>query len=194
MHRDLIEVVAAVAPVDLLAAEHRAAALAWLRSTDDVFRREKPRTPDPHLVAYVLLVDRPARSVLLGDHRLSGLWLPPGGHVEPGEDPRTTAVRETEEELGIGARWDGEAGDAPFLVTVTTTAGDPAARHTDVSLWYAITGTVGMPLVPDEREFAGVRWWQVDDLDAGRPDPARREPHLLRALRALGLTPGRPVG
>jgi 8-oxo-dGTP diphosphatase len=35
----------------------------------------KPLTPSPHLVSYFLLVDRPAGSVLLCDHRLSGLWL-----------------------------------------------------------------------------------------------------------------------
>jgi len=41
-------------------------------------------------VSYLLLVDRPAGSVLLCDHRLSGLWLPAGGHVEPGEHPLGT--------------------------------------------------------------------------------------------------------
>jgi hypothetical protein len=38
----------------------------------------------------LLLVDRPAGSVLLCDHRLSGLWLPTGGPVEPGEHPLGT--------------------------------------------------------------------------------------------------------
>ena len=41
------------------------------------------------------------------------------------------------------------------------------------------------PLVPDEREFAGVRWWSRAELAASWPD--RFEPHLLRALDALAL-------
>ncbi|MBS3117714.1 NUDIX domain-containing protein [Candidatus Woesearchaeota archaeon] len=31
-----------------------------------------------------------------------GLWRPPGGMVEPGEDPKDTVIREMKEELGIG--------------------------------------------------------------------------------------------
>ncbi len=187
MRTDLIEVVDAIEPLDAVGEDHREAALRWLRSTDDVYRRAKPRTPDPHLVAYFLLVDRSRRSVLLCDHRLSGLWLPTGGHVEPQEDPRGTVVREAAEELGLEARWDDVTGDRPFLLTVTRTVGDPAARHTDVTLWYALSGSEDQPLAPDEREFAGVRWWSVDDLRAGRPPADRREPHLVRALIPLGL-------
>ncbi|MGV9748387.1 NUDIX domain-containing protein [Rhodococcus zopfii] len=37
------------------------------------------------------------------DHIGAGLWLPTGGHVEPGEHPLDTAIRETREELGIDA-------------------------------------------------------------------------------------------
>jgi hypothetical protein len=36
-------------PFDALEARHRFECLAWLRETDDVFRRVKPRTPSPHL-------------------------------------------------------------------------------------------------------------------------------------------------
>jgi 8-oxo-dGTP pyrophosphatase MutT (NUDIX family) len=177
--------VSGIEPTDDLGREHRRDALSWLAGTDDIFRRVKPRTPSPHLVSYFLLVDRPAGSVLLCDHRLSGLWLPTGGHVEPGEHPFGTVRREAAEELGVTAQLDPASGDRPFFLTMTETVGPPETRHVDVSFWFALAGRVGQPLHPDQREFAQVRWWTAAEL--GHADLGRFEPHLPRALDALGL-------
>lgn len=50
--------------------EHEAAdlrsTLAWTERTDDVFRRVKPATPDPHLVSYVVPIDPDSGHLLLG--------------------------------------------------------------------------------------------------------------------------------
>lgn len=184
--------VSGIEPTDELGREHRRNALSWLAGTDDIFRRAKPLTPSPHLVAYVLLVDRPAGSVLLCDHRLSGLWLPAGGHVEPGEHPLDTVRREAAEELGIAAQPDLAFQSRPFFLTMTETTGLPATRHVDVSLWFALTGRVGQPLHPDPREFAQIRWWTAAELRHAAP--SRFEPHLLRALDALGLGLRSPAG
>jgi len=183
MIAELVGLVEAIPALDALGEEHRARTLAWLRSTDDVFRRVKPAVPDPHLVAYALVVDRAADAVLLGDHRLAGLRLPTGGHVEPGEAPAATAAREVEEELGLRLPFDRATGDRPFFLTVTATTGEPAARHTDVSLWYAFEGRAGQPMRPDEREFRAVRWWTAEEL--AQADPTGFEPHLRRALAVL---------
>jgi 8-oxo-dGTP diphosphatase len=80
-------------PFDDLEARHRSECLAWLHETDDVFRRVRPRTPSPHLVAYVPLRDDQDGSVLLVDHITASLWLPAGGHVEPGKHPVETVRR-----------------------------------------------------------------------------------------------------
>ncbi|MBO1756548.1 NUDIX hydrolase [Allobranchiibius sp. CTAmp26] len=178
--------VAGIEPGDDLTGAHQAAALDWLRRTQDVYRRVKPATPSPHLVSYFLLVDRATNTVLLCDHRLSGLWLPTGGHVEPEENPVDTVRREVAEELGIKARFDVETGATPFFLTVTDTVGDPTTGHTDVSLWFALEGHQGQALYPDEREFKSVRWWTINELHAAAPD--RLEPHLLRAISALKLS------
>lgn len=177
--------VAGIEPTDDLAGIHQETALCWLDSTRDIYRRVKPDTPTPHLVSYFLLLDRATNAVLLCDHRLSGLWLPTGGHVEPGEHPADTVRREVIEELGIEPTFDADTGEKPFFVTVTETVGDPATRHTDVSLWFALEGHPGQVLHPDEREFKSVRWWAVNELHA--ETTAQMEPHLLRAIDALKL-------
>lgn len=181
----VVTLVAGVRAHNEQASQHKARALEWLSRTNDIYRRERPRTPSPHLVSYFLVIDRHAREVLLCDHRMSGLWLPTGGHVEPGEDPVDTVRREAREELGIEARFDAHYGGRPFFLTVSDTVGPPDERHTDVSLWFALAGRRDQRLEPDEREIVEVRWWSQDELiDA---DPSRFEPHLLRALDVVAM-------
>lgn len=181
--------VEALTPSDELEAEHRAQCLTWLAKTDDIFRREKPRTPTPHLVAYFLLCDGTDGSVLLVDHRKAGMWLPSGGHVEPGEHPAETVRREVVEELGVPARFDPRFGARPAFVTATPTVGPPEEQHVDVSLWFVLSGTRDQEFVPDSGEFRGVRWWSPQEVaDA---DPATVEPHLGRMLAKLEALTGR---
>jgi 8-oxo-dGTP diphosphatase len=165
--RDLVSgLVAAIEPLDAREADDRAACLAWIASGAPLCRTLPPATPPQHLVAYAVAVDPVRRQILLGDHRQAGLWLPTGGHVEPGEHPAAAARRELDEELGI----DGEplgAHDAPVMVTVTTTAGTVTARHVDVSLWYAFGVDAGTELRPDPGELRAVRWWPFDRVDPG---------------------------
>ena len=174
---DVAALVAAIEPYDDTERAQQADVLAWLASTSDIYRRVKPATPPRHLVSYTVLTDPRGGSVLLVDHRLSGLWLPAGGHVEPGEDPAVTAEREAREELGIEADFS-IAGRRPVFVTVTRTRTPDS--HTDVSLWYLLAGYPGMPLVLDPREFAGGCWWTGPELDSA--DPARFDPNMGRFL------------
>jgi 8-oxo-dGTP pyrophosphatase MutT (NUDIX family) len=179
LHAEIRGLVAQVAPVDAVEEEHRRQVLAWLDSTGDIFRRISPGTPDPHLVSYFLLIDHHQDAILLVDHRKAGLWLPTGGHVEPGEHPVATVRREAREELGLKAEFSPVAGDRPMFVTVTETS--PAAgRHTDVSLWYVLAGGTGQAMTPDPGEFRAARWWTRAQL--GRADPALFDPHLTRML------------
>jgi ADP-ribose pyrophosphatase YjhB (NUDIX family) len=139
-----------------------------------VFRRVKPTTPPRHLVSYVVLVD--AAAVLLVDHINAGLWLPPGGHIEPDEHPVETARRELAEELGVV---DAELDEQPAFLTVTRTIGVDAG-HTDVSLWFVVAGRREQPLTVDRREFRKARWWSLTEVDA---TPVERfDPHFPRFL------------
>ncbi|KAI1904650.1 hypothetical protein AGOR_G00007870 [Albula goreensis] len=56
-----------------------------------VFRRII-QSPPAETIQYLLL------QTSYGEHH----WTPPKGHVDPGEDDMTTALRETQEEAGLG--------------------------------------------------------------------------------------------
>jgi len=178
------DLISSLAPGDKLEIDHRSDTLRWLEATDDVFRRVKPATPRRHLVSYVVPTDPRDNSVLLVDHVNAGLWLPPGGHVEPDEHPTRTAYRETREELGIDVG-SGSLDDQPAFLTVTRTVGTDHG-HKDVSLWFPLSVHRGHALVLDETEFREARWWSPTDIRAA--DPSRFDPHLTRFLTKIGRT------
>ena len=180
---EIVALVEGISPLDALEAEHRARALAWLAGTTDVCRRAKPATPDPHLVSYFVVVNRALTRTLLVEHRLAGLWLPPGGHVEPGEHPRQTVLREAREELGIDAELAGGPEAGPRFITWAETVGPDS--HVDVSLWYLVVADVESCFDWDAREFAGVRWWSREELRA--TDRSGFDPHLMRFLDKVGF-------
>ena len=149
-------------------------ALSWVDSGAILCRTAKPATPPKHLVSYFPVVD--GQYVLLVEHKNAMRWLPPGGHVEPGEDPRTTVVRELQEELGLLAT-ESEF-TAPIMVTVTETVG-LTSGHTDVSLWYPVKRSRSQPLKFDAEEFHSVRWFHSTEL------PANTDPNLGHFLSKL---------
>ncbi len=172
----------AVVACDEREAADRRDVLAWVRSGAPLFRVVSPAEPPKHLAVYVALVDEARRSVMLVDHVKAGVWLLPGGHVDPGEDPRETAVRETAEELGIEARFNERfGGGEPFFLSVTQTRG--AGSHTDVTFWFVVRGDEEQEVTPDPREFRGVRWFP---LDASAAWPVERfDPHMGRFVQKL---------
>jgi 8-oxo-dGTP diphosphatase len=181
------DLVANVPPLDVVESEHIADTLRWLESTDDVFRRSKPALPRRHLVSYVVLLDRDTFDVLLVDHVNAGLFLPPGGHVEPDEHPAATARRECREELGIEASFSESS--TPAFVTVTTTVGRDAG-HTDVSLWFISDGARSLEMTLDPLEFRGSRWWTLDEVMAA--PGTEFDPHFHRFMTKALLSGERP--
>jgi 8-oxo-dGTP pyrophosphatase MutT (NUDIX family) len=168
--------IASLSPFDGMEQEHISFTKNWIESGAEIFRTAKPTTPDPHLVAYFILIDSSTKQILLVDHKKAGLWLPAGGHVEPNEHPRETVKREILEELGIEANFMIED---PVFVTVTKTVGQ-IARHTDVSFWYLLKGNNKMPLQYDQEEFNDVRWFDINSIPYENTDP-----HMRRFIQKL---------
>ncbi len=174
MREQIRSEVEAIDPLDELERATIAAALEWIDSGSELCRIVKPATPDKHLVAYFAIVD--AEHILLVEHINAGLWLPPGGHVEPDEHPRQTALREAKEELAVEPRF---LFTHPILITSTRTVGRTAG-HTDVSLWYVFDGNMEDDYAFDHTEFASVKWFHRSEIPFEQSDP-----HMSRFLAKL---------
>lgn len=170
-----------VEPWDELEQSHLRTAAEWIASGAPLCRTRKPDVPPMHLVAYFVVLDERHGRLLLVAHRKAGLWLPTGGHVEPGEDPWATVVRECDEELRIPAVAAAVAGERPFFLTVTRTRGE--GEHTDVSLWYVLSSDTADVTSYDEEEFTEIRWLTPEEILA--EPPTSLDPHMHRFTRKL---------
>ncbi|MEM9516691.1 MAG: NUDIX domain-containing protein [Actinomycetota bacterium] len=111
-----------------------------------------------------------ARGVLLLRHKRLGLWLQPGGHLEPGESPWEAALRESIEETGLAMQLVGpfDRVGVPELLHVDVHEG--GRGHTHLDLRYLLGGDDHDPQ-PPEGESQEVGWftWEaaIDRADPG---------------------------
>jgi 8-oxo-dGTP pyrophosphatase MutT (NUDIX family) len=127
---------------------------------------------DPvHITGSAFIVGR--RGIVLLRHRRLGIWVQPGGHVDPGETPWEGARREAIEETGLPAR---HLGGAPELVHVDVH--DGGRGHTHLDLRYLFEAGDADP-APPEGESQEVGWFSWADA------PEVAEAGLAGALGAL---------
>jgi 8-oxo-dGTP pyrophosphatase MutT (NUDIX family) len=155
-----------------------------------------------HFTATGFVVDGPR--TLLHWHRRLQQWMPPGGHIEPDEDPVQAVVREIEEETGlttevIVARQPDafeypQQLPAPYTILVEDIPG-PDEPHKHIDLIYfcrAIDGSVQRPV-----DDPTLRWVDEEELrQAGPLDVAgcgvsEVVPEDVRQLALIAIEAGR---
>lgn len=124
--------------------------VAWLRAPFD------EHADATHVTGSAIVTDGDGEFVLHRHKRL-GLWLQPGGHVDPGETPAEGARREALEETGIeAAHPDGE----PRLIHVDVHPGPRGHLHLD--LRYLLLASRDAVPAPAPGESPHVAWFSAE--------------------------------
>ena len=135
---------------------------------------------DPvHVTGSALIVGE--RGIVLHRHKRIGIWMQPGGHVDPGETPWDAARREAREETGLPVFWPAGTGTPP----VAHVDVHPGPRgHTHLDLRYVLHADAVDPS-PPEGESPDVAWFAWPDA------LERADDGLAGIIRSL--QPGRPT-
>jgi 8-oxo-dGTP pyrophosphatase MutT (NUDIX family) len=108
--------------------------------------------------------------VLMHQHKTLGMWLPPGGHIEPAEIPDDAAVREVWEETGTRIRLVGERAlpvDYPRQLVIPRGIQvediRPGHQHIDL-VYYGEPLTPLQPIPPALFQECQVAWYSREEL------------------------------
>ena len=151
------------------------------RGMIDVFLTQFDALPNPfdeeaaptHVTGSAIVTGR--RGVVLIKHKRFGIWLQPGGHIDPGETPSDAALRESREETGLDVTF---AGGEPQLVHVDVHPGPRG--HTHLDLRYLIEAA-DADSAPGPDESQDVEWFDWDAAIQIAGDDRLRS--LLKVLR-----------
>lgn len=133
-----------------------------------------------HFTASAFILAPDGEHLLMILHRKLGLWLQPGGHVDPEDhDIFASARREIAEETGVldFAWFEGE----PTVFDVDIHAippikQDPPHEHFDVRVLVHATS----PVMEAGEDVAGARWVHLDEVEGMGTDES-----VLRAVRKI---------
>ena len=162
------DAVAARRPVD---ARERTSIAEFVRVLDELAEPFDEHADRRHVTSSAIVTSDDGRRVLLHRHKRLGMWLQPGGHIDPGELPWDAALREAGEEGGVPVTLA-----SPDLVHVDVHPGPRG--HTHLDLRYVVTAprVTPSPAAGESQEVQWFAWHQAIDL---------AEPGLEGVLRAL---------
>lgn len=108
-------------------------------------------------VRVLVLRDEDVLLIQLSAGIFGGCWNLPGGHVMPGEDAVSAAVRELEEEVGLRVRPED-------LVFSSVTHHRPPTRSEKVTFTFSTRNFAGEPYAAEPDLAAVTRWTPWRDL------------------------------
>jgi 8-oxo-dGTP pyrophosphatase MutT (NUDIX family) len=152
--------------------------LEWAARHSDALERS---CLEGHLTASALVVDAPARRIVLLHHAKLRRWLQPGGHADGEGNLAAGALREATEETGIeGLRVAVPAVDLDVHLVSPPVEGP----HLHLDVRYLVVAPPGAEL-RGNHESTDLRWVDPDDLDGYEVDGG------LRRLVTAGMPAAR---
>jgi 8-oxo-dGTP pyrophosphatase MutT (NUDIX family) len=167
-------------PADPREREFRARMLALLEPLSPLSPLSRRHFAPGHLTASAFVLSPEADAVLLIFHRKLGIWVQPGGHVEPGDvDLEAAARREVAEEVGLSLAGPGPAVAGVFdldIHDIPARKDEPAHQHFDVR--FCLHSPTRDFTVNDE--VVDARWVPLAEIAQVTSDES-----VLRAARKL---------
>jgi 8-oxo-dGTP diphosphatase len=159
---------------------------------------------DKHLTVTGFVVHE--GSTLLLWHPMMQGWAPPGGHIEPNEDPQEAVLREIREETGLevcpipASRTLGVDYPQELLAPVTIlleNSFEPGPQHQHVDLIYFCTLVGELPPLPDDASH--LTWVDEAQLQRNEPLPlgdgrSAQVPEDVRLLALRAIAKSRESG
>jgi 8-oxo-dGTP pyrophosphatase MutT (NUDIX family) len=131
--------------------------------------------------------------VALHWHRKNQMWLPAGGHIEPGEDPVEATLREIREEfaleaavIGLARKVDYDEGPGQLEPPFTILVCHPEPEHEHIDFVYFCRIVSGYPGVSHDADNPIV-WFDAEALEAGAAPVNGADVPFAPDVRALGL-------
>lgn len=130
-----------------------------------------------HLCVLFLPYDRAQQLVYLGHHKKANDWIPPGGHLEPGESLTAACLREMQEELNTVIT---PAQVEPWNLTIKPINRPDAGCLAHYDVWHLVHLPV-TNFVFDPREYYDARWFPL----AKAPAQIKKNPDFATTLSRL---------
>jgi len=116
---------------------------------------------------------------LLHWHRKLQLWLPPGGHIDPNEDPVQAVLREALEETGYACEVVPHEEPLPFsnvgqlpspmkIIVADVGATETQLAHQHIDMSYALRPLPGVERAPTDHDH-GFIWVSANELRRDEP-------------------------
>jgi 8-oxo-dGTP pyrophosphatase MutT (NUDIX family) len=134
-------------------------AKAYIRIDNEPTRLVQSAHATDHFCVFFLPYHAPSNSIYLVHHKKAEDWIPPGGHIEMGEHPSDTVVREFQEELKVEI---GQKSIELFDISRKKIADKGQSCDVHWDIWHLVH-TPKHDFVWDRREFYSSGWYEIGE-------------------------------
>lgn len=130
-----------------------------------------------HFCVFFLPFSEKTKRIFIGDHIKAGTWISPGGHIDDGEIPEETVIREFKEELKVSIKRNQVK--KPFCLTIKNIDNPRHNCKKHYDIWYLIK-TDEKNFNYSKKEFKQAKWVTITEAEKILTDKTN-----IKAIRIL---------